>query len=245
MKHDEICTAYNALMKFYPLTLGDLDGELWRPIDEHYHVSNFARVKSFWRGKARILKPFHSTDGYLRVTLFVNGTRQQYSVHRLTAEAFLQKPQGAAEVNHIDGHKLNNHVSNLEWCTHSQNIQHAFDMGLKINNRGHESARSVLSADQVAWCREVYIPRDRVFGATALAKRLGVHKRTILFAVHGEHYANAEGSVHEKFSRRIPEAIREEIRRLYRKGVCGRGAPALAKKFGCTASTILKVVRGN
>ena len=51
------------------------------------------------------------------------GGRKQISVHRIVAEAFIDNPNGYAEVNHIDECKTNNAVSNLEWCTRSQNMK--------------------------------------------------------------------------------------------------------------------------
>jgi hypothetical protein len=62
----------------------------------------------------------HHRNGYCRVTL----RNKHFSVHRLVAEAYLDKPADATEVNHIDGNKNNNNVSNLEWCTRQQNIDH-------------------------------------------------------------------------------------------------------------------------
>jgi hypothetical protein len=57
-------------------------------------------------------------NGYVIVQL----NSKQLSIHRLVAQHFLPNPYEYPQVNHIDGDKLNNHVSNLEWCTHEQNI---------------------------------------------------------------------------------------------------------------------------
>ena len=57
-------------------------------------------------------------------------------VHRLVAEHYIDKVEGKDWINHKDGNKTNNHFSNLEWCTPSENIKHAFDSGLKrIHNK--------------------------------------------------------------------------------------------------------------
>lgn len=72
-------------------------------------------------------KPRKHTNGYIRATIF---GKDQY-VHRLVAMCFIENPDGLDEVNHKDGDKQNNHVSNLEWCTRAQNNKHAFQTGLR------------------------------------------------------------------------------------------------------------------
>jgi len=80
--------------------------------------------------KERALKPWE-TMGYHAVQLCsVDGRRRKACIHTLVAETFLDKPAWAECVNHKDGNKQNNHVSNLEWCTYSMNNQHAYDNGL-------------------------------------------------------------------------------------------------------------------
>lgn len=74
-----------------------------------------------------------SNRGYERIWLTINGKKEHHSVHRLVALNFVPNPEKKLEVNHIDGNKLNNNASNLEWCTRSENEQHAWKNGLKPN----------------------------------------------------------------------------------------------------------------
>ena len=75
-----------------------------------------------------------SSDGYRKVTLMGDdGKRKTFSVHRLVAFLYVKNPQSKPEVNHIDGNKDNNLYSILEWCTHSENIKHAWNLGLLEN----------------------------------------------------------------------------------------------------------------
>lgn len=64
--------------------------------------------------------------GYVKADLWKNGVRQQTSVHRLVAEAFLEKPEGATEINHKNGIKTDNRVTNLEWVSRAENVNHSY-----------------------------------------------------------------------------------------------------------------------
>lgn len=77
-----------------------------------------------------LLKQDITHDGYHRVTLYKNHKATHCPVHRLVAEMFLPNPHNKPTVNHINGNKSDNSVSNLEWSTRSENSQHAYDHGL-------------------------------------------------------------------------------------------------------------------
>lgn len=82
----------------------------------------------------KALKTYTINSGYMCLKLYKNGIKKSVLLHRVIAETFLPNPHSKPEVNHIDGDKSNNAVSNLEWVTSSENKQHAFQTGLKIYN---------------------------------------------------------------------------------------------------------------
>lgn len=100
--------------------------EIWKPVpgyEGYYEVSNAGRVRSTYRYK-RTLKPMISNTGYERVDLFKNGSRKQFSVHRLVAMAFIANPESKPFVNHKDETRTNNNADNLEWVTHVENCNY-------------------------------------------------------------------------------------------------------------------------
>lgn len=117
--------------------------EIWKDIEGYegkYQVSNLGKVRSLDRKtgnhprKGKVLKPCANRNGYLAVNLYNKNTnREARSIHRLVAQTFIANPDCKPEVNHKDGNKQNNRVSNLEWCTGSENKIHAHKTGLKPN----------------------------------------------------------------------------------------------------------------
>lgn len=116
-----------------------MEEEIWKDIigfEGKYKVSNLGRVKSIDRTvmhttsgltqlSGKILKPGRSTNGYLTVVLYVDYKKKTHTVHRLIAIAFLGAT-GKDYVNHIDGNKENNVISNLELVTFRENVCHRF-----------------------------------------------------------------------------------------------------------------------
>jgi hypothetical protein len=107
----------------------NLPGEVWLPIegyDDMYEVSNLARIRSTRMHRCKILKtPINKHLGYRQCSLGDEGKFKSAYLHRLVAEAFVLNPMNWDEINHIDGDKANSLPSNLEWCTHKQNMHHA------------------------------------------------------------------------------------------------------------------------
>ena len=106
--------------------------EKWVKIkDFNYEISTIGRVRNIKTN--RVLKCYDKPNEYKRVTLTINGIGKTFCVHRLVAEIFIPNPLQKTTVNHKDGNKQNANVSNLEWCTLSENMKHAFDTGLMKN----------------------------------------------------------------------------------------------------------------
>lgn len=118
--------------------------EIWKDIENFskYQVSNLGNVKSKDRytkakdaeiihRKEFLLKGFINKKGYKQVTLYDdNGKPKTLRVHKLVALTFIENENNLPQINHIDGNKLNNEVSNLEWISNYDNMQHAIKNGL-------------------------------------------------------------------------------------------------------------------
>lgn len=103
--------------------------EEWRNIDGYeYEISNTGQVRN---KTGKIMHQSHNTYGYLHVSLCKMGYAKTVCVHKLVACAFIANPNGYPQINHKDGNKENNAVSNLEWCTQKQNNQHACQNNLR------------------------------------------------------------------------------------------------------------------
>lgn len=101
--------------------------ETWKDIEgyeEKYQISDIGRIKN--KINNRFLKPRVGTYGYYKVNLYKNKKVKTIEIHRLVAESFIENSESKNEVNHIDGNKLNNNITNLEWVTHKENIGHAW-----------------------------------------------------------------------------------------------------------------------
>ncbi len=109
------------------------EAEEWKSLDflgyPNYEVSNFGKVKSMnynRTGKEKILKQSKNRWGYLYVTLSKDNKQKKFTIHRLVALAFIpnDNPTDKNQINHLDENKENNHVFNLCWCSHIENINY-------------------------------------------------------------------------------------------------------------------------
>ena len=108
---------------------------------EKYEVSNLGKVRNIKSG--RILKPYLNKDGYLKHNLYGYGKQKYLLLHRIVATAFIDNPEEKPQVNHIDENKLNNDLSNLEWCTVRENLVH----GTRMKRIAEKNFKKVIQLD--------------------------------------------------------------------------------------------------
>lgn len=131
--------------------------ENWLPVVGYegiYEVSNLGKVRcsgNFYgkRKLGRIMQPSTTKGGYKRLPLNIGKNRTSFQVHRLVATAFIKNPNNYEYVNHINGLKTDNRAENLEWCSASYNLSHAYKLGLaKRPKRGDShQARKVIHTE--------------------------------------------------------------------------------------------------
>jgi hypothetical protein len=121
-----------------------MNEEIWKDVvgyEGTFQVSNQGRLKSFFRKEPIIRKIHANKAGYIQITFQINKKRINKQIHRFVAEAFIPNPENKPHVNHINGIKTDNRLENLEWCTHSENMKHAYKMKLITSKTGKNSAR--------------------------------------------------------------------------------------------------------
>lgn len=147
--------------------------EIWKDIKGYegkYMISDFGNVKALsqtivysngheYQKKGHTKKTTVNAQGYKVVSLWSHNVGKVFLVHRLVAETFIENPQNKRQVNHLDGDKTNNHISNLEWATVSENIDHAYEH--KLTTR----ARPVRCVETGIVYRSVCNASEKMFGS--------------------------------------------------------------------------------
>lgn len=136
----------------------------------------------------KLIKPSPNSKGYLQVCL---QGKKTHSIHRLVAITFIPNPENLPQINHIDGDKLNNHVSNLEWVTNSQNMAHGIKLGLfdempkklKKHQTGETNSAAKLKETDVL---KIYQLLKKGMGVCELARMYGVGHSQISYIKAGK-----------------------------------------------------------
>lgn len=232
-----------------------MEKEIWKDIEGYeglYQVSNLGRVRSLDNfvncrsgakqlRKGKILQPIKDLTGYFCVNFYKNNKMKRKSVHRIVAETFIPNPHNYPVVNHLDGVKTNDIVSNLEWTTHQANIQHAFNHGLRTS--GADNPRAKLTWEQVKEIRKAHNPHSEEFNISSLAKKYGVSPSCILRIIRNITYYDKTYIAPKEFlQRKLTFAQAEEIRERYSAG--NFTLYALAEKYGVSKKTILNITQG-
>jgi len=152
----------------------------WKKIKgfENYAVSYVGIVMNL---KTKKILKLEKTKGYLRVSLCKEGTVKRFLVHRLVALCYLENKENKTCVNHKNGDKEWNHVSNLEWCSYSENERHSYDILQKIN------PIRKLTTDQANHVRLIGV-KGHNGNIKDLAKKYSVDTSTIYNILKNKYY---------------------------------------------------------
>jgi len=141
-----------------------------------YTISNLGIVRSLLTNK--VMKLSITSKGYARVNLRYAHSRKfkAFLVHRLVAGNFIPNPNHYKELNHKDCNRLNNNVSNLEWCDRSYNVKYSYSKG-KASNKGEKNPNAKLNSKDVMIIKAML--KSRKYSQTYIAKLFKVHPNTI------------------------------------------------------------------
>jgi len=151
--------------------------EIWLPVKSYeglYYVSNFGDVKR----KDHILKPT-ITQGSYKISLSKNGVSKSFNIHRIVSNSFIGECPIGKQVNHKDGNRLNNILSNLEYMTSKENHRHATINGLKAN--GEKNGWSKLTNKQALEIKKKY--GTGKYSYSELAKEYKITLQAIFYVV--------------------------------------------------------------
>lgn len=229
--------------------------EFWKPIPtwEGYDASNFGRIRSRWKRagwrygyKLRrdvtpiVLNCSGHKQGYRTTTLKNQGRRKTYMVHRLVAEAFLDNPRNAPEVNHLTGVKHDNRLGNLEWATRKENQQHAWRTGLITTEK-------VVGG--FGWLSKVFTERDvieirdrRALGESCeiLSREFNVSNGCISEIVTGVTFAEVGGPRTRRFD--LISLTFEQVRNIRVEYAQGATQKDLSERYNIAQSEISRAV---
>lgn len=164
--------------------------EIWLPVhgfEGFYEVSSDGQIRSLARVvKSRwgtdkhirsVLKAFgKNSQGYQTVHLYRDGKCNKFYAHRLVAAAHIPNPYDLPQVNHIDGNKKNNTASNLEWCTASENCQHAVKEEIYRSAKGEQIFGAKVTEDAV---RTIRLLASTGVMHKVLAAQFGIGRKAI------------------------------------------------------------------
>lgn len=164
-------------------------------LDNFYQVSNFGRIKRKSRfvvnntngGIRKVREEIAAIQdngrGYKQIYVSINRKRKVFYVHRLVAKYFISNPSNKDEVNHIDGNKSNNNISNLEWVTRLENVKHANDNSLTL--KGEDVWNCKLTESKVRAIKRLFSMKNNKTSQTYLCKKLNISAAQMSRIING------------------------------------------------------------
>lgn len=178
--------------------------------EELYTISNYGEVFLIKNGLKR--KTSITRAGYALITLSKNAVKKTFLLHRLVAEHFVPNPENKEEVNHIDGNKLNNKASNLEWVSGEENREKAIATGL-INSFSNRN--NVFTEEQVHFIRELY---SLGYSQSKLSRMFSVANSIIRNIVTNKTYQDKKEYEYFSANSHLSPQVRGIVKNLLKNG---------------------------
>lgn len=222
--------------------------EKWKPIPgftDLYQVSDQGRIWSCRNEKLRKITQF-AKDGYWFVQLHNSGKRSLFTVHRLVMLAFEGECPDGYEVNHIDGDKTNCALSNLEYCTVSDNKKHAYRTGLASWRPPHpgfgkENKRYNAKIDEKA-VTYIHQLRSKGLKHREIAEQLNLSQAAVSLILSGKRWPHLHPG--NSYARANQKLTNQQVRRVRYLASSGEKLTEIAKQFNVTASYVWELVNG-
>ena len=214
----------------------------WRDVPGYslYVCNKLGQIKN--RKTEHVLSPQIGSTGYIKVQLYNNKIKKSINVHKIISEAFLGKRSNGKQVNHKDGDKTNAKLSNLEYVTPKENMQHAAETGLLFPAYGENNGASKI--------KENHIPiilghlSDGILSQDEIAEKFNVSRTAIShikLSVTWKHATEGSGMDFILRCKSIERSV-PEIRKMLASGEFTQRE--IANKFGCDQSTISDINTG-
>ena len=249
-------------LRYAPEVYVDIPG-----YEGYYQVSNHGNVKSLDRVikektgktqtlKGRVLKQRVNPSGYCYVGLRKNGNRATFAIHQVVAQAFLDNLENKPIVNHINGVKTDNNISNLEWATYSENLSHAYSTGLRRSVSaqavGEKNYKRKLKPEQVIEIKRLLAAGNMTH--KEIAKKYGVSRSTVGNISSNRYWSHitVNNAKCSKKSTTRNSGSKNNFSKLDESLVlriklalhCGVTIKLLASQYGVASTTIYEIKRG-
>lgn len=209
-------------------------------INENGEVFSYKGKKADGHRMATVI----TNCGYVHITLvYEAGKSKPFLLHRLVALTFIPNTENKPQVNHIDGNKENNHYSNLEWCTRSENQLHAFESGLQDRIQGEDHASAKLTNQDA-----IDIINLMLNGSSNddIANKYALHTRYVSLIRHKKrwthlwesHFPNSTAPDSKKLKGKYMDIAEELVKEAY---TTKNSNATIAAKFDCDASLICHI----
>lgn len=203
---------------------------VWEGKETHYAIGDHGSVYNLKKGT--FLSSSVVRRGYLRVSLRINKKPIGFFVHRLVAITYIPNPENKPQVNHIDGVKTNNCVSNLEWVTNQENLEHAIRTGLRYS----------VDIDLDTVHKICKMLEDRVLSNKDIAKYFNLYVSVIRGIREGRYYREISEKYNIPYSRHS-KLTEEDVRKICKMRQDGHTNPEISKATGINVNTISGLLR--